>query len=201
SPSQSQSFECHVPTMIRCLVEMMHKGERNDMTKRIPLNLLELVGISDNQTVREAIEAAMENAKLIDRLGFKRLWFAEHHNTQNLASASTAQLIQMAADRTENIRVGSGGIMLPNHSPLQVAEDFGTIAQTHPGRIDLGPRRAVGTDGRTSQLIPRSNSYAQNFANPIYDMTGWFSDEGLGKSVPVISTVGTGTNIPIWVLG
>lgn len=83
------------------------------MTKRIPLNLLELVGISENQTVREAIEAAMENAKLIDKLGFKRLWFAEHHNTKNLASVSTAQLIQMAADRTENIRVGSGGIMLP----------------------------------------------------------------------------------------
>ena len=171
------------------------------MTKRIPLNLLELVGISENQTVREAIEAAMENAKLIDKLGFKRLWFAEHHNTKNLASVSTAQLIQMAADRTENIRVGSGGIMLPNHSPLQVAENFGTIAQMHPDRIDLGLGRAPGTDQMTSQLITRSSSDAQNFANSIYDMIGWFSDEGQGKSVPVTSTVGTGTNIPIWVLG
>src|SRR5699024_6231941 len=90
------------------------------MTKRIQLNLLELVGISENQTVREAIEAAMENAKLIDKLGFKRLWFAEHHNTKNLASVSTAQLIQMAADRTENIRVGSGGIM-------DFCQDFGHI--------------------------------------------------------------------------
>src|SRR5699024_10612862 len=133
------------------------KGERNHMTKRIPLNLLELVGISENQTVREAIEAAMENAKLIDKLGFKRLWFAEHHNTKNLASVSTAQLIQMAADRTENIRVGSGAIMLRNHSPLQVGENFGTIAQMHPDRIDLGLGRASGTDQMTSQLLTRSS--------------------------------------------
>src|SRR5690625_4880463 len=160
------------------------------MTKRIPLNLLELVGISENQTVWEAIVAAMDKAKLIDKLGVKRLWFAEHHNTKMLDSVWTARLIQMAAERTENIRVGSGGIMLPNHSPLQVAEKFGTIAQMHPGRIELGLVRAPGTDGRTSPLITRSNSDAQNFANSIYDMIGWFSDEGLGKSVPVTSTVG-----------
>ncbi|MCD2138744.1 LLM class flavin-dependent oxidoreductase [Salinicoccus halitifaciens] len=171
------------------------------MTKHVPINLLELVGISEGQTVRESIESAMENAELVDQLGFKRLWFAEHHNTKSLASAATAQLIGMAADRTENIRVGSGGIMLPNHSPLQVAENFGTIAQMHPDRVDLGLGRAPGTDSRTSQLITRSSSDAQNFANSIYDMIGWFSDEGMGKSVPVTSTVGTGTHIPIWVLG
>lgn len=171
------------------------------MTKHIPLNVLDLVGISENQTVAEAIEASMEHAQLIDRLGFKRLWFAEHHNTQNLASTATSQLIMMAAERTENIRVGSGGIMMPNHSALQVAENFGMIAQLHPDRIDLGLGRAPGTDGRTSQLITRSNSDAQTFANNIYDLIGWFSEEGLGKSVPVTSTVGTGTNIPIWVLG
>ena len=179
----------------------IHKGELIKMTKHIPLNVLELVGISENQTIKEAIEASMENAELIDKLGFKRLWFAEHHNTKNLASVATSQLIAMAAARTKNIRVGSGGIMLPNHSPLQVAENFGTIAQLHPDRIDLGLGRAPGTDQRTSQLITRSSSDAQNFANSIYDLIGWFSDEGLGHSVPVTSTVGTGTNIPIWVLG
>lgn len=171
------------------------------MTKHIPLNVLELVGISENQTIREAIEASLDNAELIDKLGFKRLWFAEHHNTKNLASAATSQLIAMAAARTKNIRVGSGGIMLPNHSPLQVAENFGTIAQLYPDRIDLGLGRAPGTDQRTSQLITRTSSDAQNFANSIYDLIGWFSEEGLGHSVPVTSTVGTGTNIPIWVLG
>lgn len=81
------------------------------MTKHIPLNVLELVGISENQTVREAIEASLDNAELIDKLGFKRLWFAEHHNTKSLASAATSQLIAMAAARTKNIRVGSGGIL------------------------------------------------------------------------------------------
>lgn len=171
------------------------------MTKRIPLSVLELVGISENQTIKEAIDASMENAKLLDKLGFKRLWFAEHHNTMNLAASATSQLILMAAERTKNIRVGSGGIMMPNHSPLQVAENFGMIAQLHPDRIDLGLGRAPGTDPKTSSLITRSSSDAQNFANSIYDLQGWFSDEGLGHSVPVTSTVGTGTNIPIWVLG
>lgn len=171
------------------------------MTKHIPLSVLELVGISENQTVAGAIEASMQNAELIDKLGFKRLWFAEHHNTKSLASAATSQLIAMAAARTKNIRVGSGGIMLPNHSPLQVAENFGTIAQVYPDRIDLGLGRAPGTDQRTSQLITRTSSDAQNFANSIYDLIGWFSDEGLAHSVPVTSTVGTGTHIPIWVLG
>ncbi|OEL09338.1 LLM class flavin-dependent oxidoreductase [Staphylococcus equorum] len=171
------------------------------MTKHIPLSVLELVGISENQTVKEALEASMDNAELVDHLGFKRLWFAEHHNTKNLASSATSQLIAMAAARTKNIRVGSGGIMLPNHSPLQLAENFGTTAQLYPGRIDLGLGRAPGTDQKTSQLITRSDSDAQTFANSIFDLMGWFSDEGLGNSVPVTSTVGTGTNIPIWVLG
>lgn len=91
--------------------------------------------------------------------------------------------------------------MMPNHSPLQLAENFGTIAQLYPDRIDLGLGRAPGTDQRTSTLITRSNSDAQTFANSIYDLIGWFSEEGLAHSVPVTSTVGTGTNIPIWVLG
>ena len=171
------------------------------MTKHVPLSVLELVGISENQTIKEAIEVAMDNAVLIDKLGFKRLWFAEHHNTKNLASVATAQLILLAAERTKNIRVGSGGIMMPNHSALQVAESFGTIAQLHPGRIDLGLGRAPGTDPKTSSLITRSSSDAQNFANSIYDLIGWFSDEGMSYSAPVTSTVGTGTHIPIWVLG
>jgi luciferase family oxidoreductase group 1 len=171
------------------------------MTKHVPLNVLDLVSISENQTTKEALEAALEAAQLIDKLGFKRLWFAEHHNSINLASMSTATLIALAAQVTERIRVGSGGIMLPNHSPLQVAETFGTIAQLNPGRIDLGLGRAPGTDAQTAQLLTRSGSDPQSFANSIFDLISWFSDEGLGKSVPVTSNVGTGTDIPIWVLG
>lgn len=171
------------------------------MTKHIPLSVLDLVGIAEGQTPGEAIEDALETATLLDKLGFNRLWFAEHHNTRNLASMATSTLMALAAQRTENIRVGSGGIMLPNHSPLQVAESFGTLAQLFPDRIDLGLGRAPGTDGQTAQLLTRSGSDPQTFANNIYDLTGWFSDEGLGHSVPVTSNVGAGTNIPIWVLG
>lgn len=171
------------------------------MTKRIPLNVLDLVSVSEGQTKKEALEEAVTSAKMLDELGYKRLWFAEHHNTINLASMATSHLILLAAQATKRIRVGSGGIMLPNHSPLQVAENFGTIAQLHPGRIDLGLGRAPGTDGQTAQLLTRSGSDPQSFASSIYDLMGWFSEEGKGHSVPVTSNVGTGTNIPIWVLG
>ena len=173
----------------------------NKKTKNIPLNVLELASVSEGQTIKEALEQSLEAAQLIDKLGFKRLWYAEHHNTISLASMATSTLIALAAQMTERIRVGSGGIMLPNHAPLQVAESFGTLAQLFPNRIDLGLGRAPGTDGMTAQLLGRSGSDPQSFANSIYDLTGWFSDKGLAHSVPVTSNVGAGTNAPIWVLG
>ncbi|MCY9007365.1 LLM class flavin-dependent oxidoreductase [Peribacillus frigoritolerans] len=171
------------------------------MTKNIPLNVLDHVSVSEGQTVREAIEHSLEAAQLIDKLGFKRLWFGEHHNMISLASAANPILIAQAAQVTERIRVGSGGLLLPNYAPLQVAESFGTLAQLFPNRIDLGLGRAPGTDAQTAQLLIRSGSDPQSFANSIYDLTGWFSDEGMASSVPVTSNVGTGTNIPMWILG
>jgi len=171
------------------------------MTKHVPLNVLDLVSVSEGQSKNEAMWAAMEAAQLIDKLGFKRLWFAEHHNSKNLASMATSILIGQAATVTEKIRIGSGGIMLPNHAPLQVAESFGTLAQMFPDRIDLGLGRAPGTDARTAQLLSRSGADPQSFANSILDLTGWFSDEGLPHSAPITSNVGTGTKIPMWVLG
>lgn len=173
----------------------------NKKIKNIPLNVLELVSVSEGQSIKEALDQSLEAAQLIDKLGFKRLWFAEHHNTISLASMATSNLIALAAKMTERIRVGSGGIMLPNHSPLQVAESFGTLAQLFPNRIDLGLGRAPGTDGMTAQLLGRSGSDPQSFANSIYDLMGWFSEEGRAHSAPVTSNVGTGTNVPIWVLG
>lgn len=169
----------------------------NKKIKNIPLNVLELVSVSEGQTIKEALDQSLEAAQLIDKLGFKRLWFAEHHNTISLASMATSNLIALAAKMTERIRVGSGGIMLPNHSPLQVAESFGTLAQLFPNRIDLGLGRAPGTDGMTAQLLGRSGSDPQSFANSIYDLMGWFSEEGRAHSAPVTSNVGTGTNVPI----
>lgn len=143
----------------------------------------------------------MRSAQLADRLGYHRLWFAEHHNTPNLAASSTALLISQAAGCTERIRVGSGGVMLPNHAPLMVAEQYGTLANMHGDRIDLGLGRAPGTDMMTAQALSRSSAEPQAFARSIYDLQGWFGDTGTSHSTPIVSAVSAGMNVPIWVLG
>ena len=167
----------------------------------VPLSILDLVSISEGSTAREAIAASMESAKLADRLGYSRLWFAEHHNTPNLASKATALLISQAAGVTENIRVGSGGVMLPNHAPLMVAEQYGTLANIHGDRIDLGLGRAPGTDGMTAQALSRSSAEPQAFAQHIFDLQGWFGKDGTAHSTPIFSSVSQGMEVPIWVLG
>ena len=171
------------------------------MQLSIPLSILDLVSISEGSTAREGIAASMESARLADRLGYHRLWFAEHHNTPNLASSATALLISQAASVTEKIRVGSGGVMLPNHAPLMVAEQYGTLANIHGDRIDLGLGRAPGTDGMTAQALSRSSAEPQAFARHIYDLQGWFGEEGTARSTPILSSVSQNTEVPIWVLG
>lgn len=167
----------------------------------IPLNILDLVSISEGSTAKEAIAASMESAKLVDQLGYHRLWFAEHHNTPNVASSATSLLISQAAELTEQIRVGSGGIMLPNHAPLMVAEQFGTLANLHGDRIDLGLGRAPGTDQLTAQALSRSSAEPQAFAQSVYDLQGWFGEDGTAQSTPIQSAASAGTNVPIWMLG
>ena len=167
----------------------------------IPLNILDLVPIRDGSTAREAINASMSSARLADELGYRRLWFAEHHNTVGLAASATALLISQAASVTEKIRVGSGGVMLPNHAPLMVAEQYGTLANIHGDRIDLGLGRAPGTDGMTAQALSRSSAEPQSFAQNIYDMQGWFSEGGQAYTTAIQSAVSAGMDVPIWVLG
>ena len=167
----------------------------------IPLSILDLVSISEGCTARDAIHASINSAKLADQWGYNRLWFAEHHNTPNLAASSTALLISQAAEHTETIRVGSGGVMLPNHAPLMVAEQYGTLANMHGDRIELGLGRAPGTDMMTAQALSRSSAEPQAFAQSIYDLQGWFGDKGTAYSMPIVSAVSAGTNVPIWVLG
>ena len=167
----------------------------------VPLSILDLASISEGSTAREGIAASMKTARLADELGYHRLWFAEHHNTANLASSATALLISQAASVTERIRVGSGGVMLPNHSPLMVAEQYGTLANIHGDRIDLGLGRAPGTDGMTAQALSRSSAEPQEFARSIYDLQGWFGQSGTAHSMPIVSAVSAGMNVPIWVLG
>lgn len=167
----------------------------------VPLSILDLVSISEGSTARDGITASMSAARLADRLGYTRLWFAEHHNTENLAANATALLISQAASVTERIRVGSGGVMLPNHAPLLIGEQYGTLANIHGDRIDLGLGRAPGTDTMTAQALSRSSAEPQAFAQSIYDLQGWFSEDGMGRTVPIASAVSAGTEVPIWVLG
>ena len=124
----------------------------------VPLSILDLVSISEGSTARDGIAASVRSAQLADRLGYRRLWFAEHHNTVNLAASATALLISHAAEATETIRLGSGGVMLPNHAPLMVAEQYGTLANMYGDRIDLGLGRAPGTDQMTAQALARSSA-------------------------------------------
>lgn len=167
----------------------------------VPLNILDLVSISEGSTARDAIRASMHSARLADELGYRRLWFAEHHNTPNLAASATALLISQAAEHTETIRVGSGGVMLPNHAPLMVAEQYGTLANMHGDRIDLGLGRAPGTDMMTAQALSRSSAEPQAFAQSIYDLQGWFSETGTSYTSSIVSAVSAGMHVPIWVLG
>lgn len=170
------------------------------MSKRPDLAILDLVGVSEGQSFAEAIEASMRAVELADEQGYKRYWFAEHHNTLNLASNATSLLIDRAASRTKRIRVGSGGIMLPNHAPLQVIEQFGTLTQFHGPRIDLGLGRAPGTDPLTAQLLGRTSAEPADFARAVADMQAWASDDTLSR-YRIGAYVAQGTNVPMWVLG
>mgnify|MGYP002759852352 CR=1 FL=1 len=169
-------------------------------TKRPDLNILDLIGVSEGQSMSEAIEVSMRAAEAADEQGFSRYWFAEHHNTPNLASNATTLLIDRAASRTSRIRVGSGGIMLPNHAPLQVIEQFGTLVQFHGDRIDLGLGRAPGTDQITAQLLGRTSAEPAEFGRAIADMQAWASGNTTSR-YKIGAYVAEGTEVPMWVLG
>ncbi|QGK70702.1 MsnO8 family LLM class oxidoreductase [Allosaccharopolyspora coralli] len=171
------------------------------MPTHVPLSVLDLVPVSQGSSTQDALETSMQAARSADRLGYNRVWYAEHHNTAHLGASATAVLIGRSAALTERIRVGSGGVMLPNHAPLRVAEEFGTLAQFYPDRIDLGLGRAPGTDRMTADLLSRSSAEPQAFATHVYDLTGWFGKEGTGHSVPVSGGVSAGTDVPLWILG
>jgi luciferase family oxidoreductase group 1 len=165
----------------------------------VPYSILDLATIAHNRTAADAFHHSLEVAQLGERLGYKRYWLAEHHNSVSVGSAATSVLIGYIAQGTSTMRVGSGGIMLPNHSPYIIAEQFGTLATLYPDRIDLGLGRAPGTDQLTAQAIGRDNLRIQNFPNDIVKLQSYFSSENSTSKVRAIP--GEGLNIPIWVLG
>lgn len=166
----------------------------------IPISVLDLVPIRQGEEPIQAIESMVQLAKATEKFGYHRYWIAEHHNMPSVISSATAILIKHTLENTETIRVGSGGIMLPNHSPLVVAEQFGTMAILYPDRVDLGLGRAPGTDNLTSQALRRSsNESIHSFPNDVKDLTTYFGPEdqqGYVKALP-----GVGSNVPVYVLG
>jgi luciferase family oxidoreductase group 1 len=164
-----------------------------------PLSILDLATISADQTVRESLEATVVLAKRAEQAGFFRVWYAEHHNMASIASSATSVLIAHVAAHTERIRLGAGGIMLPNHSPLTIAEQFGTLAELHAGRIDLGLGRAPGSDQLTQQALRRDQMAAENFPHDVMELQGYLSGTSLVPGVE--ATPGKGTRVPMYILG
>ncbi len=166
----------------------------------VALSMLDLVSVREGGSVADAIAVAVATARHAESLGFTRYWLAEHHNMPGLACSSTAVLVGHIAAATRSMRVGSGGIMLPNHAPLVVAEAFGTLAEIYPGRIDLGLGRAPGTDRLTMRALRRDRVETdEDFPREVMELQRLLGPRQPGQQV--VATPGAGTCIPIWLLG
>ncbi len=163
------------------------------------LSVLDLASVAEGSTPAEALRNSLDLARHAERLGYRRFWLAEHHNMVGIASAATAVAIGYVAGGTTTIRVGSGGIMLPNHSPLVIAEQFGTLASLYPGRIDLGLGRAPGTDQNTLRALRRNPMSADTFPQDVLELQGLLGPLQAGQTVQAVP--GTDTNVPLWILG
>ena len=165
----------------------------------VPLSLLDLAIVGPHESIRESLDGCVQIAQLAEDLGYKRVWYAEHHNMATIASSATSVLIAHVAANTKSIRLGSGGIMMPNHSPLVIAEQFGTLATLHPGRIDLGLGRAPGSDRNTMRALRRHPQTAENFPQDVLELQAYLGKDSLMPGVRAIP--GQGTNVPLYILG
>lgn len=163
------------------------------------LSVLDFATIFDGETPRESFKRSVALAQHAEQLGFERIWYAEHHNMKSIASSAPAVIIAHIGAKTSKIRLGSGGVMLPNHSPLVIAEQFGTLAELYPNRIDLGLGRAPGTDGKTLQALRRDYSAAEHFPQDVKELQGYLSGNTLIPGIE--ATPGKRTNVPLYILG
>jgi luciferase family oxidoreductase group 1 len=163
------------------------------------ISILDLAPVVEGATPAEALRDTLDLAQHAERWGYTRFWLAEHHNMTGIASAATSVVIGYVAGGTTTMRVGAGGIMLPNHSPLVIAEQFGTLESLYPGRIDLGLGRAPGTDQRTLMALRRSPMSADTFPQDVLELQALLGPVGEGQRVQAVP--GAGTNVPIWILG
>src|ERR1700685_1147403 len=170
------------------------------MSRELAVSVLDLVGMRTGESAGSAIARSVDLAQHVEQLGYKRYWLAEHHSISGLACSATPVLIGHVAAATKTIRVGSGGVMLPNHAPLVVAEQFGTLDALYPGRIDLGLGRAPGGDSHTMQALRRSlHQGGEDFPELLKELRGYLEDEKPGQMVKAIP--GQGSKVPITLLG
>jgi luciferase family oxidoreductase group 1 len=166
----------------------------------IPLSVLDLSPIPEGAEAGDALRNSTDLARLADRVGFNRYWMAEHHGMPGIASAATAVALAHVAAGTERIRLGAGGVMLPNHAPLVIAEQFGTLAALYPGRIDLGLGRAPGTDMETARALRRNLEAAnEGFPQDVLELMEYFKPESPGQRIRAVP--GAGLEVPVWILG
>src|SRR5688500_9585304 len=165
----------------------------------VPLSVLDLVPVVESATPRDALRNSLDLAQHAERHGYQRFWVAEHHNMPAIASAATAVVIGYLASGTSTIRVGAGGIMLPNHAPIVIAEQFGTLESLYPGRIDLGLGRAPGTDQKTVQALRRNPEDAAHFPHDVQELQAFLAPVAEGQRIQAVP--GGGLQIPLWILG
>jgi luciferase family oxidoreductase group 1 len=180
-------------------IRLLERNRKAGTDVTVPLSILDLAIIGKGQTAAESFAGSVAMAQLAERLGYRRIWYAEHHNMASIASSATSVLIAHIAAHTESISLGAGGIMLPNHSPLTIAEQFGTLETLHPGRIDLGLGRAPGSDQNTMRALRRDPTAADTFPQDVLELQGYLS--GPTRIQGVEATPGRGTNVPLYILG
>lgn len=168
---------------------------------RVPLSILDLSPASAGRTRRDALQDTTALAQAADRLGYERYWVAEHHGSETFMSSATALILGHLADHTERIRLGSGGVMLPNHAPLMVAEYYGTLATLYGDRFDLGLGRAPGTDPRTAAALRRGTGELDTFVQDVVELHGYLADPDPEAPARVRAIPGEGTKVPLWMLG
>ena len=165
----------------------------------LKLSILDLAHVPLGSDIAQALRNVLEYAEIVDALGYERIWYAEHHNMPGIASAATSVLIGQVASHTSRIRVGAGGIMLPNHSPLVIAEQFGTLEALYPGRIDLGLGRAPGTDALTWRALRREPGASDRFADDVLELQALLGPVQPGQRIRAVP--GMDSNVPLWILG
>jgi luciferase family oxidoreductase group 1 len=166
----------------------------------VPLSVLDLSPITEGSDAGQALRNSLDLARHVEALGYRRFWMAEHHNLPGIASAATAVALAHVASGTEQIKIGAGGIMLPNHAPLLIAEQFGTLAALHPGRVELGLGRAPGSDQATARAVRRALfGGAENFPQEVVELRSYFEPPQPGQAVQAVP--GAGLKVPLWILG